>query len=158
MLAEFIKQGGNDELIPLLWDKIQKLMFLKSDTIYRLKKDSFDKAGIELWDIRQACYPAFLKALEGYKPEQGHKFTSYLTYPFKTAVNELLGIRGKKELLNECISLDKPVVQPDGGECSLSDIIPDYTAQEAFERIEANDDTRILHQAISKLPERVLKQ
>ena len=33
-LAEFIKQGGNDELIPILWERIRKLMYMKAAKVY----------------------------------------------------------------------------------------------------------------------------
>lgn len=38
-LAAFIKQGGNDELIPILWERIRKIMYMKSDSTVRYKDD-----------------------------------------------------------------------------------------------------------------------
>lgn len=35
MLAGFIQQGGNDELIPLLWDNVKVLVYTLSDRLYR---------------------------------------------------------------------------------------------------------------------------
>ena len=33
-LAGFIQSGVNDELIPILWERIRKLMHMKSDKVY----------------------------------------------------------------------------------------------------------------------------
>ena len=151
MLANLIKQGDNDELIPLLWDKVKKLMYMKSANAYKLYKNQCDKTGVELCDIRQICYPTYLKALEGYKPEQGYKFTSYIKYPFKTGLNELLGIRGKNNLLNDCISLDEPLKQDE--DFSLLELVEDCTARDGFDRVEAEDEAIYIRKAVDRLPE-----
>jgi len=72
-LAGFIKAGGNDELIPLLWANIKKLMYMKADRAYRLYNGACDKAGVTPMDIKQVCYNAFLKAIEAYKPDGNRK-------------------------------------------------------------------------------------
>ena len=99
LLAEYIQQGGNDELIPILWGNVEKILYIKSEQVYRLHKESCSRRGVELWDIRQASYMAFLDAIKAYKPETGNKFTSYLNYPFKNAVNELLGLQSCPEAI-----------------------------------------------------------
>lgn len=66
LLAEYIQQGGNDELIPILWEKVRKLLYSKSDSLYRLHKESCSCRGVEMWDIRQASYTAFLEAIKAY--------------------------------------------------------------------------------------------
>ena len=155
-LATFIKQGGNDELIPILWERIRKLMYMKSDRVYSTLQSRFNQCGYDVWDLKQSCYTAFLKAIEGYKPESGNKFTAYLSYPFRNAVNELLGVRTHKhEPLNDCTSLDVPLKEeePDGN--ALVDMIADETAVNAPERVELADDYRVLHEAVERLKEPV---
>lgn len=93
MLAQFIQEGGNDELIPILWEKVRKLLYVKADRFYSLYKSACDGSGVDVWDIRQASYSAFLDAVKAYKAGGKIKFTSYLNYPFKNAVQKLLGIR-----------------------------------------------------------------
>lgn len=88
-LASFIKQGGNDELIPILWERIRKLMYMKSDRVYSALQRRFVQCGVDVWNLKQSCYIAFLKAVEGYKPNGKNKFTSYLSYPFENVVREL---------------------------------------------------------------------
>lgn len=34
-LAEFIQQGGNDELIQILWNNVKKIVYMLSDKIYK---------------------------------------------------------------------------------------------------------------------------
>lgn len=142
LLVEYIQQGGNDELIPILWEKVRKLLYSKSDSLYRLHKESCSRKGVEMWDIRQASYTAFLEAIKAYKPDNGSKFTSYLNYPFKNAVNELLGLRTSRaanEPLNNCTSLDKPIEEStDGDVISLLDTIADDTSLDFIDNMETN--------------------
>lgn len=151
MVANLIKQGDNDELIPLLYDKVKKLMYMKADCAYKLYKRQCDKTGVELSDIRQICYPAYLKALDGYKPEQGYKFTAYIQYPFKNALNELLGLRGKSNLLNKSISLNVPLKQDE--EISLLELIEDCTSRDDFDCVETEDEAMYIREAVNRLPE-----
>lgn len=155
-LAAFIKQGGNDELIPILWERIRKLMYMKSDRVYRAMQSRFERCGIEIWDLKQSCYMAFLKAIEGYKPEQDKKFTSYLSYPFRNVVNELAGnrtVRGQNEPLNSCTSLDIPLNETEPDSLTLADTIADETAVNAVDMVEQEDDYMVLHEAVDSLKE-----
>lgn len=151
-LATFIKQGSNDELIPILWERIRKLMYMKSDNVYGALQSRFIQCGVDIWDLKQSCYMAFLKAIEGYKPDSKNKFTSYLSYPFKNAVRELTGVRvHKNEPLNNCTSLEVPV--SDDENITLADTLIDETAVNAPECVELEDDYRILHEAVDSLKE-----
>lgn len=152
-LAAFIKEGGNDELIPILWERIRKLMYMKSDKVYSALESRFIKCGAGVWDLKQSCYMAFLKAVEGYKPDNKNKFTSYLSYPFQNVVRELTGVRiQKNEPLNNCTSLDVPL-KDDEKEITIADTIADEAAVNAPEQAELEDDYRILHEAVNNLKE-----
>ena len=50
-LAAFIKQGGNDELIPILWERIRKLMYMKSDKVYGALESRFIQCGVLMYGI-----------------------------------------------------------------------------------------------------------
>jgi RNA polymerase sigma factor (sigma-70 family) len=154
MLAGFIQQGGNDELIPLLWENVRKLLYMKSERFYRLHKDSCDGSGVEAWDIKQACYTAFLDAVKAFKPDSGNKFTSYLNYPFKQAVRELLRIRtGKRVILNSCTSLDKPIENSDGELCTMLDLVADDNAFNFVENAEGKSDAETIRAIVDTLSE-----
>ena len=153
-LAGFIKQGGNDEFIPILWERVRNLMYKKADEVYRAYEQRFRQCGVDVWDLKQSSYTAFLKAIEGYKPERETKFTTYLSYPFKNMTAELLGARTQKqknEPLNTCTSLDVPLndEEPEGN--TLADIIEDENAVDAVAMVEQEDEYRILHEVVNGL-------
>lgn len=159
LLAEYIQQGENDELIPLLWEKVKQLLFMKAEQAYRYSPERFQRHGVDVWDIKQECYDVYLQALRGYKSEQGYKFTSYLQYPFKNAVRGLLGERQRQEdALNNCASLDETLTNDSGDDVNRYELIPDETASRALEQVDAQDEQRYMSEtlqaAISELPER----
>ena len=157
-LATFISQGGNDELIPLLWDKVKKLVYYKADRFYWLHESACFRRGVELWDIKQASYMAFLEAVRAYKPESGNKFTSYLNYPFKNAVDELLGFSskvGRNEPLNNSTSLDKPIDESgDGDIITLLDMIADNTSLDFIDNMEKNAAGETVRAVVDTLPDK----
>lgn len=130
-LATFIQEGGNDELTPLLWDKVNKFIYL------------------------QAGYLAFLEAIKGFKADSNYKFLSYINYPLKTDFQDLLGIRtqrGIEEPLNNCTSLDKPVKEEDG-ETTLGELQADETSTDFIDRIESEMCSEIIRKEIDTLPD-----
>ncbi len=151
-LAAFIKEGGNDELIPILWERVRKLMYMKSDKVYRAMQSRFVQCGVDIWDLKQSCYMAFLEAVRGYKPDSGNRFTSFLSYPFRNTVRELAGSRvNKHEPLNDCTSLDIPLKADEPEGITMTDTIADEAAVNAVELVELEDDYRVLHEAVDAL-------
>ena len=150
-LAVLIK-SGNEEFIPLLWDKIKKYAYMLSGKDYERKQERYNNAGIELWDIKQTAYIAYTEAIKGYDSTKG-SFTTYYTYQFKSAVQSLL--RGNKAL-NNSTSLDELRDNQDGEEMSLYEVIEDSSAQNDFEYFETNDHniyiSRTLSYCIALLP------
>lgn len=154
-LAAFIQKGDSDELIPVLWEKVRKLMYLKSEQFYQLHKAACSGRGVELWDIKQVSYTAYLDAIKAYKPESGNKFTSYLNYPFKNAVYKLLGLRsgaGRNEPLNNCTSLDKPVSDEDG-DTTLIELQEDEASTDFVDRLESALISDIIREEVNSLDE-----
>lgn len=152
-LAAFIQQGNNDELIPILWENVRKLLYMKSERFYRLHKEACSRRGVELWDIKQVSYSAFLEAVKAYNADGGYKFTSFLEYPFKNAVNDLLGLRTSRtanEPLNNCTSLDKPVSDEDG-DTTLIDLQEDETSTDFVDRLESALISDIIREEIEML-------
>lgn len=145
--------SGNDEFIPLLWDKIKKYAYMLSGKDYEQKQERYSNAGIELWDIKQTAYIAYTEAIKGYDNTKG-AFTTYYTYQFKSAVQSLL--RGNKAL-NNSTSLDEPRENQGGEEISLYEVIEDSSAQNDFRDFETNDHniyiSRTLADCIALLPQ-----
>ncbi|MBQ2822953.1 MAG: sigma-70 family RNA polymerase sigma factor [Oscillospiraceae bacterium] len=151
-LAVFIQQGGNDELIPILWERVRKLFYILSERYFKAYGESLTHYGVTSSDLKQESYKAFLKAVEGFKPDKSYKFTSYLHYPLKNAFRNLLS----SDLLNSADSLNAPVgVEADGDNDELIDFISDDTAnpEELTEQLSMKDTIReTVRQAVSELP------
>lgn len=155
-LAAFIKEGDSEELKPILWERVKPILYKKADYEYKLRDWLFEKCGIEEWDVRQACYEVYLKALNGYKPDRSELFTTYLTYPFQNVLNDLLGTRNGKannKPLDNCTSLDKPLIGSEGEEMYLVDIIEDTELEPHDDQISRRDRKRIVRQAVERLNE-----
>lgn len=156
MLADFIKQGGNDELIPILWEKVRVLLYGKSDTFYRLNKEQCDRKGVDNWDIRQASYTAYLKAVRSFDIKTGYKFTTYLAYPFKNALKDLLGAttkRARQEPLNNSTSLDKPIEQSDGDTITMGELIADDSSLDFIQDMERTAEAETVRRIVETLPD-----
>lgn len=154
-LADIIHQGGADELIPVLWEKVRKLLYFKSEQYYKLNKNFCDSRGIDIWDIKQESYTAYLYALKSFNISKGYMFTTYLKMPFKNAVNDLLG-RSKREVnepLNSYKSLNKPVGLPDGSETEFGELIPDDNSLDFVKRLETLSEYETIHKIVDELPE-----
>ncbi len=149
-MAALIQQGGNDELIPLLWERVRKLFYIRSDEWHRVHAELCADRGITVWDLKQVSYPAFLKAIEAFKPEGGLKLSSYIKYPL---LNEIKAIIGGKNAINNAVRLDAPLyTDNEGNEVSGSDLLPDDNAQAYYEQVEESDVYRIVREAVDLLP------
>ncbi len=150
-LAIFISEGGNDELIPILWENVRRLMYRLAGGYYKAFSDTCSQYGLTAWDLKQAAYPAFLKAVEAYgaKRECGYKFTAFLRYPFKNAVRELL----TKDMLNRCSSLNEEAYTDSDNETELLDIVPDESSLDPFEQVEEASRREVVRAAVNSLPE-----
>ena len=149
-LAGFIKQGGNDELIPLLWNNVKKLLYILADRYYRAYSDDLSRYGVTVWDLKQQAYGAFLKAIEGYDESKGYKFISYLKYPFKNAIRSLR----TSDTLNRSESLNTMITEKDNIEAyELGDTIPDEHSLDFAEKLENESMYKTVRQAVANLPE-----
>lgn len=131
-------------------------MHSNSRRFYATYKAKCDSSGVELWDLYQVCYMAFLEAVKGFKPESGLKFTSFLKYPFRNAVNELIGLRTSRtihEPLNNSASLDKPLDSSENDVITLLDTLADDTALDFIQRMETASVGETVRAVIETLQE-----
>ena len=155
-LAALAQDPDNGELVPVLWDKVKDILYMKAQRAYTARTDAFKLHGVELSDIRQGCYTAFLDALKGYKPESGAKFSSYLTYPFKTMLADLTNTRtSKREPLDGAVSMDKPIFSEEET-ATLGDVLPCNTDIETdvLDHLEQEEERRAVRDAVARLPQR----
>ena len=114
-LAELI-QDGITELLPSLWEQVEKFFYLQAGKWFYKYPDMCRRAGVELQDLEQVSYFAFLDAVRYYKREEGNKFLSYAGFPIKTQFNELLGHRYEAQThlpLNGAVNIEKPIGEED---------------------------------------------
>lgn len=159
-LCVFIQQDST-ELLPILWGRVKDLCFMLCGRYYAKYAARFAACGVELCDLRQECYAAFLQAVQSFKEDKGMKFSSFLDFPIRNTAAELLGIRNKDRVnhnpLDNAVSLDKPIEAADNDNMTLADVIPDTESTEPFEQVlqEISDDhtRKILLESLGKLTE-----
>lgn len=148
-LAEFIQHGGNEELVPILWERVCKLLYMIADKYCRGHCEMCVKCGVTVYDLKQQAYSAYLGAVRAYSAEKGYKFTSYLDLQFKAAVRPLFG----KDPLNSAESLNTALSADDENGAEIIDLIADNTALYNFERIDKADTVAVVRGAVGRLPD-----
>ena len=149
-LAEFIKAGGNDELKPILWERVHKLLYSFANSYYIAHSSSCEKCGVTVWDLKQASYYAYMGALEAYDNTKGYKFISYLDLQFRHAVRSMFG----KDLLNTSESLNEIIKDKGDKKEPLERIgcVPDTKSLNDFEYISEESTNNIVRKAVERLP------
>ncbi len=150
-MAAAIKQGRT-EMIPILWERIRRLVIQLAYRYYTRHDTSCKRAGVTEDDLMQEAYFGFVKAIEGYSPANGSKFVSYLSYPILGCFTEVIGqrtSRSRKEPLSHAASLDSPL--QDADDLTLCDMVEDASVPEAFERIELTELQRVVREEIALL-------
>ena len=147
-LAAAIQSGERDKLMEL-WGQVRRLVH---DMAYERLRATNGAGGVTLDDLMQAGFLGFLEAVRAYDPSAGFRFTSYLTYPVKTAFSEAEGRRSEKQKRDpifSAVSIDAPLDEGEGEPLTLADVIPDPRAAEALEGVGIWD---ALHRAVEGLP------
>lgn len=141
-LAALIAEGGNDELTPLLWDRMRRFYRMSSEKYAAIHAERCTRYGVTADDIFQECYFAMLDSVKYFgsrKPEQAAlKFISFCGLPFKNHAGGLIGFRRKSlDALPCCISLDEQVQGNDGEpETPRGELVPDPESLTPFEEVE----------------------
>lgn len=146
-----IKEGGHVELIPVLWEKNQKLLYMLSDQFYRRNAELIKSRGFDRNDIRQESYFALLTAIKYYNSESEYKFTSYFNYAILRAIRELLG--HKSDILNQADRLEEPLKDDENSLLTLADTVEDRGALDFVNNYEINQILQMLYEALRSLPE-----
>ncbi|MBR4111860.1 MAG: sigma-70 family RNA polymerase sigma factor [Ruminiclostridium sp.] len=158
-LAELIGQGGNDELLPLLWEKMRKLYIQWSGKYYTTHKERCDLCGVTADDLRQEGYLSMLEAVKAYtsrtEEHTDTAFTSYCLYPFKTHAAALIGVRTtrtRNEPLNRYRGdIDSPLDGIDGDSSeTIGTTTPDPEAEQPFRDIEEADYCRLIRETVAE--------
>lgn len=94
-LAEFIQQGGSDDLKPVLWERVRRLLYMRSSRYFRRYTEYCNKHSVTEWDLKQQAYPAYEDALKGFDISRG-KFNTILVFNFRKHIRRLFN----NDLLN----------------------------------------------------------
>lgn len=151
-----LAQRGEKDALAMLWKKTNALLYQKASVYFRSHTETCIRCGVELADLKQECYGAFLEAVKAYQPNQETKFLSYVNFPFQNAVNALLGLRterGRNEPLNHAASLDKPLETDEGDGGTLHDILPDAASVCFLDALDRDAEAAFIRQVVAELPE-----
>lgn len=140
-------QAGNRDLMPELWEKVERFVTMKAYKI-PLNGDI-----VERKDLLQAGYLALESAVADYDPEGGYAFLTCLGYHLKTAFAEATRFRSerqKRETLAGTLSLDAPV-NDEGNASTLMYFQEDLSGAEALESVEEKIYQAQLREAMAEV-------
>lgn len=152
-----IQTGNRPELVPALWDTVSKLYNRKAAIYYYAHKEQCAQRGAAVEDLQQQAFFAFLQSIDAYKPESGLPFTAYISYPFLTAMQELIGYRtaaGRNDAMNRAESMDRELETDDGGS-TLHDLIPDSRSLDFVELLDRQSVCDMIRAEVDALPARL---
>lgn len=145
-LAALIGEGGNDELIPVLWEKMRKFYRLQADKWAARFPEQCALYGVTAADLQQEGFLSMLEAVKAYSQKASNteaKFITFCSYQFTNKCAGLTGIRAghRSDALNRCfISLNEPLESKDGDtDGERGELIPDPDAGKPFEDLERRD-------------------
>ena len=143
-------KGGAVEYKNQLWKQIRRLVYKLCN---RYMQFAYEYCCCDEDDIINTAWFGVERAICAYDAQKGLKFTSYLSHHIYNALKELLGIRGRKEPLNDCVSLDEPVKGEDGEteDLTMLDTLEDKTAPQAFAVINDRLENEWLWSEVSRL-------
>lgn len=144
-------KAGDRAALTELWENTRRICY-RAAMKYRALCES---AGLDWADIEQVCFFGFYEAVQTFDPDKGLSFNTCLTYPTWNAIQEALGIRGKKELPPQPVRLQSPIGEGES-DGSLQDILPDgrQPQQEVEEHLYVEQLRAALERALAELPER----
>lgn len=148
-LAELIRQGGNEELLPVLWEKTAKLLYKMSAQTYILYKDALKQHGILPEDLNQECYTVLLGAVKAYDSDKGYMLSTYFGYQFKQVLRKLLNGADVLDRI-DTKSFDDPMTDEEDAP-TRGDITPDPESGAGFDRVDMSDYYTPLHKALDSL-------
>ena len=142
-------QRGHTEYYAELWENTRRLI---CKLIYQYIRGRKLPNYVDTEDAMQCGYFAMCGAVRAYKADEEYKFTTYLNYQVKCAVDELIG-RSDTPSIAET-SYNELARGKDGEEkTERIELIEDERAEECFTQIELSDLQRTVWQAVGELPD-----
>lgn len=152
-IAAAIKQGGADDLIPVLWERTKRFIFRECKSMYDRQPDTFAAHGITLDNLKQESYYAFLAAIRGYTADNGFSFLAYLHYPLLKMRSRLLRLYGlATDTLAQSVSLNLPVKDENKEIGELIELVED-NGESPEQVLEQKSIRDIVNAAVDRLSE-----
>ena len=145
-LARRIQQGERDLLLQL-WEQVRRYAH---DRAYKWHIATNGRGG---QTVEQEAFLALLEALEGWTETAG-PFLPWYSLRLKAAFTAATGQRTKRDQLDplqNCISLNAPLTDREGGPFTLEDTIPDQRAEEDLETVEERDKQASIRRVLDSL-------
>lgn len=145
-IAEF--QTGNRAHLQELWASVLPFVARQARRRVRASQTGGAMCAVEVEDLIQEGFLAFLQAAETYRGGGRMTFLGWLDLYLKTAFNAALGVRrvrDYREPLQWALSLSQPIGEREGD--TLADVLPAYDA--GLEAVEQDIWREQLHTAVS---------
>lgn len=154
-LALFVK-AGDRSAAHALWANCQNLIQCIARRYRTVHREALERAGQEGCDLEQEGYFAMLEAAGAFEESKGYRFNTYLTFHAWNRFGRLCGLRGRREALNDAVSLDASFGEYEDNE-GLMELIADPDAAEELSRIAETDEekeiARVVSESVECLPE-----
>lgn len=152
-------QDGHAELYEELWKNVERFTLQQANRFHRLTERI---VGIDVDDYMQEAIFALYDAVKAFDRDGEYKFLSYYKNHLLTAFVKCCGLRTKRtknDPIQEHGSIDAPLPnQTDGAPTTLAELLPDESAEAAFDSAECdiwNEELRqALENALELLPEK----
>ena len=154
-LAALISEGGNDELLPILWEKMRRFYRMQAKKYAARYSEQCAKYGITADDLQQEGYLSMLETVKSYtSKDTDAAFITFCGYQFLNKCASLIGIRAghRTDALNRCtVSLNEPLENKDRDtDGERGDLIEDQDAGAPFDNIERGDLSEKVRQVIAE--------
>ena len=143
-------QHGEQDLLLQLWEQVRRYAH---DRAYKWHMATNGRGGQTVQDLEQEAFLALLEALEGWDEKAG-PFLPWYSLRLKAAFTAATGQRTKRDQLDplqNCISLNAPLTDREGGPFTLEDTIPDQRAEEDLETVEERDKQAAIRRVLDSL-------
>ena len=152
-LAALIGAGGNDNLIPVLWEQMRKFYRMQANKYAERYPEQCARHGVTADDLQQEGYLSMLETVKSYaSKDTGAAFITFCGYQFSNKCASLIGIRAghRADALNRCfMSLNEPLENKDGDtDGERGDLIEDQDAGAPFDDVERRDLSERVRQAV----------
>lgn len=141
--------------MPELWASVKPFVARQARRRVRASQAGGAPCSVEVEDLIQEGFIAFLRAAETYQRGGRMTFLGWLDLHLKTAFNEALGVRrvrDYREPLQWAVSLSQPIGEPGGD--TLADVLPwfDTGLEEAEREIWGEQLHAAMVDALAELP------